>query len=402
MPAPGPTPAPSPAVPPLQPAAHDVPQGIEPVAPQPQDYGSVPPLTPGSGDGGSNVPPFTPGSAANDSSPQFNGGFQGAPVYAKGCVAQAFDDIMNLPGAKQHVMRICIIIGAISIIPVVGWVATVILSIFAMGFALEWGRDLSRGRGFDMGGKLCRSSLFSLGFFASALEVGLQLIAWIPVIIVFLVALVATGGLAMLAGSAASSGMSGYVSDGYGYYGGYGDGATEAFRSSLGALGAFLGGLIGLILILTIICVVLSVIMAMVSDAAGMHMAVTGRVESAFNIKEIWSKVKAQMGKLFCCTIVPGLAVGIVGGIVSTLINFIFSLLGGIFMVSGVTWLGGGIMLLGTACSTFVVGACTVFATILRYRAVGHWAARYAPEWANEADAADAPQLPQGASGQQA
>lgn len=43
----------------------------------------------------------------------------------------------------------------------------------------------------------------------------------------------------------------------------------------------------------------------MFGDAAVMHFAVAGRVESAFSLEKVWKSYKANLGKLFCASILP-------------------------------------------------------------------------------------------------
>lgn len=329
-------------------------------------------------DDGASVPPVTPATpVSSDDAGPIPPQPAGDPVYAKGCVMQALDDIRHLPGAQNHIVGICAIVAACGIVPVVGWVAAAVLGVFATGFALEWGRDLSLGRGIDRGGSFPRASLFSLGFFSGALEVALQVIAWLPVLALCMAAMLAAGGISSL-----------FFHD---FSGGYSDAVMYRSHGDIygSGMGSFMGGLFGFFLLLVIVCIVFSLFMAMLSNAASMHLAVTGRIESAFSLKRIWPPVKRQFGKLFCCTFAPAVAAFLVAFLLIGCVMLLTGLIGGAFMYGGARFVGGFFFVLSPALSSFIGSFAAILAVIWQYRATGHWAARYAPQWAHEVDGAD-------------
>lgn len=333
--------------------------------------------------------------------PTWNGGaqqppFNGAPaqpagpVYPKGCLAQAFDDILHIKDAMTRILQIAVLPTACGVVAAVLGVLTVlsiaipllpdifgimaalaVIAVFvtsncANGYAIEWGRELSRGRGFDMKGKVVRQSLFSLGFFGSAVNSVLQLVAWVPFIIVALLAFFNLIGVAG-AGAAAAFGS---------YYYGYG--------SSMNAITGSIGGAIALLIIFGLVSIALSIFAQMFGCAAVMHLGVTGRVESAFDLKKIWTAVKPQMGKLFCAAVLPGWIVAAA----SFAVRVVLSLLTLPFVGLGYSYPEWAIISgFGVTIITMVLGLfLATFGIVLTQRAMGHWAARYASEWTREGD----------------
>ena len=82
---------------------------------------------------------------------------QPAMNVPKGCMAQAFNDMIKVPGALVRVCQIaflpaliCVVSVLVLFIPVIGGIAAAIgfllayvASVCGAGFAIEWGRDLS-------------------------------------------------------------------------------------------------------------------------------------------------------------------------------------------------------------------------------------------------------------------
>lgn len=294
-------------------------------------------------------------------------GYAPAPRYPKGCLSQAIDDVLHSPGALGSVMKVALIPALLGLVPFVGTILSTILSVCALGFAIEWGRDLSRGRGFDLKGKLFRSSLFSLGFFSGALNLVLQLIAWIPALLIIVFTIIGAGGVA--------ASTAGAYSD-YGY--------SASTPSS--ALAGALAGSAFIIFLGVVVCILLSIFMTMFADAAIMHLGVTGRVESAFELKKIWKPMKSQLGKLFCAAVLPGWLVGIAVGIVYLILFVLFMLVSGGMGYAGAY---GAVSVFGFVFYAVFIAVGVFGGTVgvvLTQRAMGHWAARYAPEWTHEGD----------------
>ena len=114
----------------------------------------------------------------------------------KGCMAQAFNDMLKVPGALVRVCQIaflpvliCVVSVLVLFIPVIGGIAAAIgfllayvASVCGAGFAIEWGRDLSLKDDNGMERPLLRSTSFGLGIFSSVITGVLEFVAIIPVI----------------------------------------------------------------------------------------------------------------------------------------------------------------------------------------------------------------------------
>lgn len=304
---------------------------------------------------------------------------QPAMNVPKGCMAQAFNDMFKVPGALVRVCQIaflpaliCVVSVLVLFIPVIGGIAAAIgfllayvASVCGAGFGIEWGRDLSLKDDNGMERPLLRSTSFGLGIFSSVITNVLEFVAVLPVIGVVL--------------SVIESVVIGAV--GSYYY--YGSSALE---------GALIGSM-GLLVFAMIVSLVLGVLFKMFGDAAVMHFAVVGRVESAFSLEKVWKSYKANLGKLFCASILPEFLTGIVSNIITWIFTAIFGAIATFGMYSyyyrptGLEAIieGGGItLILFLMIVAFVTVFLNVFGTMLKYRAVGYWAARHASEWADE------------------
>ena len=309
---------------------------------------------------------------------------QPAMNVPKGCMAQAFNDMIKVPGALVRVCQIaflpaliCVVSVLVLFIPVIGGIAAAIgfllayvASVCGAGFAIEWGRDLSLKDDNGMERPLLRSTSFGLGIFSSVITGVLEFIAVIPVIGVVL--------------SAIESAVIGTVGS---YY----------FYGSRGLEGALVGSM-GLLVFAVIVSLVLGILFKMFGDAAVMHFAVVGRVESAFSLEKVWKSYKANLGKLFCASILPEFLTGIVSHIITWIFTAIFGFVAALGISSygyygyysrpsGLEAIitGGGItLILFLMIVAFVTVFLTVFGKMLKYRAVGYWAARHASEWSDE------------------
>lgn len=322
-----------------------------------------------------------PRAAASASQPQF----QPQPVMnvPKGCMTQAFNDMIKVPGALVRVCQIaflpaliCVVSVLVLFIPVTGGIAAAIgfllayvASVCGAGFAIEWGRDLSLKDDDGMERPLLRSTSFGLGIFSSVITGVLEFIAAIPVI----------GGVLSVIESTVIGAVGSYY-----FYG------SSGLESTLIAS-------MGWLVFALFVSFVLGIFFRMFGDAAVMHFAVAGRMESAFSLKKVWKPYKANLGKLFCASILPEVLTGIVSNIIMGVFTVIFgsfAALGlssygyyGYYSPSGLEAIfrGGGIVLiLFLMITAFVSVFFIVFGKMLKYRAVGYWAARHASEWADE------------------
>ena len=297
----------------------------------------------------------------------------------KGCMAQAFNDMLKVPGALVRVCQIaflpaliCVVSVLVLFIPVIGGIAAAIgflaaciASVCGSGFGIEWGRDLSLKVDDGMDRPLMRSTSFGLGVFSSVISVVLEVIAAIPVIGVVLS--LAEGAVIGAAGS-------------YSYYGSY-------------ALEAALFGSLGLLVLALIASAILGVFFKMFADIAVMHFAVTGRVESAFSLDKVWAAFKHNKTKLFCASFLPEFLTGLVSNAITWILTAVFGAIAGIGAygyyyrptgIEAIVTAGGVTLVLFLVLIAFVTVFLTVFGKMLKHRAVGYWAARYASEWADE------------------
>ncbi len=313
----------------------------------------------------------------------------------RGCVAQAFHDMTKIPGVFKRVCQIGFLPALIAIvgivfvfIPVIGgllaaicFVAAYVAYVCGTGYAIEWGRDLSHQKSeFSIDMPLMRPGTFALGFFGKIFQDLLGLIAALPLI----------GALLSVLGTTISS-------LGASIIWGYADSAIESLIVSS----------LGLFLLAAFATVVLAVFLGMFADAAVMHFAVTGRMESAFSLKSVWKAYKANLGKLFCASVCPALIVGVVKTVLEWIVTVIFGVFaaaslaqyygyygyGASYQPSGIAAIlssGGLVLIVFLVCTVFVGVVLDVFATMFNYRAVGYWAARYASDWADE-DVSDEP-----------
>lgn len=242
-------------------------------------------------------------------------------------------------------------------------------SVCGAGFAIEWGRDLSLKDDDGMERPLLRSTSFGLGIFSSVITGVLEFIAAIPVI----------GGVLSVIESTVIGAVGSYY-----FYG------SSGLESTLIAS-------MGWLVFALFVSFVLGIFFRMFGDAAVMHFAVAGRMESAFSLKRVWKPYKANLGKLFCASILPEVLTGIVSNIIMGVFTVIFgsfAALGlssygyyGYYSPSGLEAIfrGGGItLILFLMIIAFVSVFSIVFGKMLKYRAVGYWAARHASEWADE------------------
>lgn len=302
----------------------------------------------------------------------------------KGCVAQAFQDMTKTPGVLQRVCQIaflpaliCVVSVLVLFIPVIGGIAAAIgfflayvASVCGVGFAIEWGRDLSLKDDNGMERPLLRSTSFGLGIFSSVITGVLEFIAAIPVI----------GGVLSVIESTVIGAVGSYY-----FYG------SSGLESTLIAS-------MGWLVFALFVSFVLGIFFRMFGDAAVMHFAVAGRMESAFSLKKVWKPYKANLGKLFCASILPELLTGIISQIITWILIAVFGSIAAFFIggygyygyyshPSGLVAIieGGGIVLiLFLMIVAFVTVFLVVFGKMLKYRAVGYWAARHASEWADE------------------
>ena len=269
---------------------------------------------------------------------------------AEGVLGAAWKDITSTPGWVKKMLFLCLI----GIIP--------ILNFAVVGYAVRWARELSFGQRANMPTEIFRKKEISSGFFAELVRIALESAA-----------IMVVGLGALLIGAL------------------------------IGIINAYAGIIVGF-LVFCLACIALAIFWEPVVRGSIMRMTIVGYLESGFNIKKVFAAFKKAMGSLIGASIVPDI---IVGAIQSLIAMILYGIMFGImyasmssmtgrgassmrYLMSGnpaqlVMGIGLGIILLICIFAIFM-SMLETFAMVFSYRAVGHWAARNAKEWAGEAD----------------
>ena len=249
------------------------------------------------------------------------------PAYAQSCLSAAWADIKATP---NYVSRL-IVLGLIMCVPVLNFVVA--------GYLLRWAREVPFGIRTPLPQKMVDGKNFEFGFYA------------------FLIALIAG-----IAGSVASA-IVGWI--------------------------PLLGWLVSLAVL---------VVVMVVPYVMQMRMIMGLSIAEGFNLRDEWEMGKRNWGQLLLVTIVPSLIVGAVIVALSFVVIMFCMVLGlgasmpTMFALSGaadpsfsqVMSLIGAVaipMLLGTLVVYVLGSVMSVIAEALTIRGMGHWVARYAPEW---------------------
>lgn len=248
-------------------------------------------------------------------------------VYAKGCLAAAWEDIKTSPGWVGRT----IVLGLIMCVPILNFVVA--------GYYLNWSREVPFGGRTAMPASYVNGKNFEMGFYA------------------FVISLVA------------------------------------------GLVFGIVGGILGFIPILgALVNIVLMLALLVVVALLQMRMIMAQQLGAGFGIKDAWEMAKRNWGQLLLVSIVPNLLCGLVAAVIGAVV-VLFALLVGLggAMPSLASLSYGNsmassdvMMLVGLLLSVGLVGfvityvvSCiiSVFGTALTIRGMGHWVARYAPEW---------------------
>lgn len=252
-------------------------------------------------------------------------GFQSQPVYAKGCVSAALDDIKGQQGVGKKMA----FLGLLGCVPILNFVVT--------GYAINWSREVPFGAKSPMPKKVVNGQNFEIGFYC------------------FLVSLV------------------------------------------VGLVVGLVAGLLALIPLLGwIAAIVIAFGASMYQYLAYMRMGMLQQLGEGFKIQLIWQVMQRDWKSLLCAALVPSLVAGLIASVAVMVVSL---------LVAG-TGAGATLMLDGGSAGGLVAGvlalvsallvllayiiafAATAVAIMVTMRAMGHWIARYAPEWTNEAWAA--------------
>lgn len=296
------------------------------VAPQPQTPQAAPQIP-----GTPQVPPVPPMGYQPQAAPQgsYQGagqaGFQAQPVYAKGCVASAVDDIKSQPG----MMKKMAFLGLVGCVPILNFTVT--------GYAINWSREVPFGAKTPLPQKVVTGQNFEMGFYA------------------FLVALVC--------------------------------GLVAGFTSGILALIPILGWIAAFVVAFGV---------TLYQYLAYMRMGMLQELGEGFKIQLIWNVMQRDWKTLLCAALIPSLVAGLIISIAATVLSLFAAGTGAATALMMDGGMAGGIMAGALGIVTvflfllvYVVAlAATAIAIMVTMRALGHWIARYAPEWTNDAWAA--------------
>lgn len=307
------------------------------------------------------------------------------PVAAdrpKGCLACALDDATATPYALRRTLHMASVPAAISFVAVLsgclpvagalvrpaGLACALAAMVCCTGYGMAWGRSLLGGQGIEGISSPLRASLLSLGFFGVAIGLLCSLIVFIPSII-----MAALG----LAGGMLGASISLVLSD--------------VFAAGA-ALAAVVTGIVTALLV--VLTVVLNVVALAMADTLTMHLATTGRMESLFSVRRVFGPIKGHLPALLCASALPMLAAAGVIAVVAAIAialadaasSYPFSIVRylGVGGAVGLIFDGGLLSTLLLALVAAVASFALAAASMVRLRAMGYWAQRFAPSWARE------------------
>lgn len=264
---------------------------------------------------------YTPGAPVPPAAPA------PAPAYAKGCVAAAWADIKETPG---YVGKL-VVLGLIMCVPILNFVV--------LGYLLHWAREVPFGGRTPMPAKYVTGKNFEFGFYAFviALVVGL-----------------ATGIIGMILGVIPVLGWIAYMA-------------------------VLLAGTVA-------------------ANLMQMRMIMGYTIGDGFAVKDLWNVAKRKPGELLVVTLVPGIVAGAIVSVVAFVVIMLAMLvgLGGAMPTLAASSFGSSpsaadvLAVVGFIAGPTLIAALLVYvagcvvelaAQALTARGLGHWVARYAPEW---------------------
>lgn len=265
------------------------------------------------------------------------------PVYAQGCVSAAWQDITNSEGwiGKLFLMAL------IYLVPILNWVLP--------GYCMRWSRQLVLGRVENMPKNIFCNRAFINGVFYFVIGLVISIITMFACAILGVIPII--GFLAAVA---------------------------------------------------------LGLLSTMFLNLCLLRCAVADNLGAGFQWGKIWETLKRNPGSLFCAAVLPGLIISAILGIICTIVisialvltvgSSIFDLFDiisyysdysggmyhGYYSYYGYEQLAG--FLIRLLCVilpvvivvAYICGIGSALADLLSLRAVGHWVARYAPDWATD------------------
>ena len=249
------------------------------------------------------------------------------PVYAQGCLGAAWADIKATPG---YVGKL-VVLGLIMCVPILNFVVA--------GYLLHWAREVPFGGRTPLPVQRVTGKNFEFGFYAFVIALAVSIV--------------------------------------------------------MGVVGMILGviPILGWLVYMALSLAAMAVIALM-----QMRMIMGYSIGDGFNVKDLWKVAQRNIGQLLLVTLVPGLVVSFVVGIVGGVIMFVAMLLGlggALPSIVSSSSVGTASMTDALAIMSFILGPALLaglvvyvlamiaetVANTLTLRGLGHWVARYAPEW---------------------
>ena len=268
------------------------------------------------------------------------------PQAVEGTVSAAWRDITTTQGWLKKVLLLCVL----GCVPV--------LNFGIEGFALRWSRDLMMGAREVMPKQVFRKKEILTGFRA-----------WLARL-----AYTSGYGIVALLATLLVSGFFGLFS-------------YEA-AAAMGVLCMVVFGLGYALFLVPLQC------------AAIMRMTTVDYLEGSLNLGKIFAGYKRSIGGIMASSLLPIIIVGFIQFILYMLFMVIIMAVGAGspdmmegfiygygygYALNGLFSAGAGVLFL-VALLGIIMSMLSVFSMLFCWRAVGHWAARFVPEWAAESD----------------
>lgn len=275
---------------------------------------------------------------------------------AESTVGAAWKDISMSPGWLKRTLLLCLI----GVVP--------ILNFAVDGYCIRWGSELASGKREFMPVRVFKKREIATGFFAMLINFALY----------FALMLVVFAGTWFISA------------------------IFNIFSPTAAVIVGFL--------ISFVVCIFVLVFFQPFIDACVMRMSVVGFLESGFNCKQVVANFRKGMGSLIGASLLPRIIVtvisliiiGILIALTIGMVQFAADSLSSMsyydspmyYLTRGYSY-SGMMSVAGTAANIFffmmlviyvVFAMLQVFQKLLMYRAVGHWSARYASEWAEETE----------------
>lgn len=248
------------------------------------------------------------------------------PVYAKGCIGAAWEDIKTTPGYAGKLL----VLGLIMCVPILNFVVA--------GYLLHWSREVPFGGKTPMPAKYVTGKNFEFGFYAFVIALAVGIVTGIVGMVLGFIPLL--GGLAYLA--------------------------------------VMVAGTVAI-------------------NVMQMRMIMGYTIGDGFNVKDVWDMAKRNWGQLLLVTLVPNIVAGLIVGVVTMVITLFAVLVavGGAAPSMVVASASDpsfaevmaivGAIAVPTLIAMLIVYVLACFveaaAQAVTVRGLGHWVARYAPEW---------------------